>query len=91
MAELIEKDENKRNKYVSLTQYLLDRMRFLPLVAQEVHRDACENNAAAYQALKRSCPEGDDDHEDTAQHKGHRDDQIHLQKEKSIDVGVCSS
>lgn len=57
-------------------------MGFLPLVAQQVRRDACKNNAAAYQALVRSCPERHDDHEDTAQNESHRDEEIHLQKEE---------
>lgn len=41
-------------------------MGFLPLVAQEVGGDACENDAAADQAFKRSRPEGHGDHEDAA-------------------------
>lgn len=56
-------------------------MGFLPLVAQEVGRDACENNAAAYQTFKRSRPEGHNDHEDTAQDETRRDEQRKLQKE----------
>lgn len=64
----------------SLTQHFLDHMGFLPLVPQEVRRDARENNAAAYQAFKRCRPEGNHDHEDTAQNKSHRNEQIHLQR-----------
>lgn len=55
-------------------------MGFLPLVAQEVCRDACENDAAADQALKRRRPEGHDDHEDAAQNKGDGDKQRNLRE-----------
>lgn len=57
-------------------------MGFLPLVAQEVGGDAGENNAAAYQAFKRSRPEGHRDHEDAAQDESDRDEQWNLQKER---------
>lgn len=56
-------------------------MGFLPLVAQEVGRDACENNAAADQTLERSRPKGHDDHEDAAQDETHGDEQRKLQKQ----------
>lgn len=56
-------------------------MGFLPLVAQEVGRDACENNAAADQTLERSRPKGHDDHEDAAQDETRGDEQRKLQKE----------
>lgn len=57
-------------------------MGFLPLVAQEVGGDACENDAAAYQAFKRSCPEGHGDHEDAAQNKSDGDEQWNLQEDR---------
>lgn len=59
-------------------------MGFLPLVAQEIGRDACENNAAAYQTFERSRPEGHDDHEDAAQDETSRDEQRKLQKESDV-------
>lgn len=68
-----------KNKDVPLTQHLLDHMRLLPLVAQQVCWDARENNAGADQALERSGPKGHDDHEDAAQNKSHGDEQTHLQ------------
>lgn len=58
-------------------------MWFLPLVAQEVGGDACENNAAAYQAFKRSRPERHGDHEDAAQNKSYWDEQWNLQKDSN--------
>lgn len=58
-------------------------MGFLPLVAQEVGRDACQNNAAAYQTFERSRPEGHDNHEAAAQDKTGRDEQRKLQEESS--------
>lgn len=57
-------------------------MGFLPLVAQEVGGDAGENNAAAYQAFKRSRPEGHGDHEDAAQNESYGDEQWNLQRER---------
>lgn len=62
-------------------------MGFLPLVAQQVGRDARENNAAAYQTFKRSRPKGHDDHEDAAQDETRRDEQRKLQKESGGGVG----
>lgn len=56
-------------------------MGFLPLVAQEVGRDACENNAAADQTFERSRPKGHDDHEDAAQDETHGDEQRKLHEE----------
>lgn len=56
-------------------------MRLLPLVAQQVRGDACQDDAAAHQALERSRPERHGDHEDAAQNKGHGDEEIHLQEE----------
>lgn len=58
-------------------------MGFLPLVAQEVGGDACEDDAASYQAFKRSCPEGHGDHEDAAQNKSYGDEQWNLQEGRS--------
>lgn len=68
---------------LSLTQHLLDHVGFLPLVAQEVGGDACENDAAADQAFKRGCPEGHGDHEDAAQNKSYGDEQWNLQEDRS--------
>lgn len=76
----------QREQNVSLTQYLLDHMGFLPLEAQQVCWDTGENNAAAYQAFKRSGPEGHNNHEDAAQDENHRDHQWKLQKEHKISV-----
>lgn len=70
-----------------LTQHLLDHMGFLPLVAQEVGRDACENDAAADQTFERSRPEGHDDHEDAAQDETRRDEQRKLQNERRVGGG----
>lgn len=55
-------------------------MGLLPLVAQEVGRDAGENDAAADQAFERRRPEGHDDHEDAAQNKGDGDKQRNLRE-----------
>lgn len=55
-------------------------MGFLPLVAKQIRRNACENDAAAHQALKRRRPERHDDHENAAQNKRHRDEKTHLER-----------
>lgn len=78
--ERTEKVATKKQDAFQLTQHLLDHMGLLPLVAQEVCREARENDAAAYQAFKRSSPEGHDDHEDAAQNKSQGDEQRKLEK-----------
>lgn len=69
---------------VSLTQHLFDHLGFLPLVAQEVGGDACENYAAADQTFEWSRPEGHDNHEDAAQDETRRDEQRKLQNERRV-------
>lgn len=88
LPEQREKVAIKKTKNVSLTQYLLNHMGFLPLEAQQVRWDTSENNAAAYQAFKRSSPEGHNNHEDTAHNENHRDHQWKLQKENKISVAA---
>lgn len=56
-------------------------MGFFPLVAQQIRRNACEDDAAADQTLERSGPKWHDNHEDAAQHERYGDKKIHLQKE----------
>lgn len=59
-------------------------MGLFPLVAQQIRRNAREDNAAADQTLKRSGPKGHDNHEDAAQHKRYGDKKIHLQKKMFV-------
>lgn len=65
-------------------------MGLLPLVAQEVGGDACENNAAAYQAFEWRRPEGHSDHEDAAQDETRRDEQRKLQKDRMTSLPETS-
>lgn len=65
---------------ISLTEHLLHHVGLLPFVAKQICRNAGENDAGAYQALEGSGPEGHNNHENAAQHKRDRDEEVHLQK-----------
>lgn len=73
--------QRQRQANISLTEHLLHHVGLLPFVAQQIRGDAGQNDAGAYQALERSGPEGHNDHENAAQHKRDRDEEVHLQKE----------